>query len=228
MSIKTTRRPNEGCLFISGPQATPFLQGQLTCDVNSCPTLGGYCNIQGRLVSIFHLSKQVWKEVEGYWLICPLDILESTLNTLKKYAVFSKVTFEDITESVDIDTSKTLEQDILAKIPSLSAKTQALFLPHHLNLPQLGAVSFNKGCYLGQEIVARMEYKGKIKKHLAVFEYEPSSDCNLEAGSPIYHNDELVGHIVNLSDKFILACVADEALEAELRAGAEKISLQAR
>jgi hypothetical protein len=33
-------------------------------------------------------------------------------------------------------------------------------------LPELGGVSFTKGCYLGQEIIARMHYLGKIKKHL--------------------------------------------------------------
>jgi folate-binding protein YgfZ len=56
-------------------------------------------------------------------------------------------------------------------IPSIDEKTMNEFLPHSLNLPQLNAVHFKKGCYRGQEIVARMQYKGKIKKHLyrAVF-----------------------------------------------------------
>ena len=85
---KITRRPDQGCLFISGPQAQSFLQGQLSCDVTKCPTLGGYCNTQGRLISIFHLSERPWQEKEGYWLECPLDILESTLHTFKKYVFF--------------------------------------------------------------------------------------------------------------------------------------------
>lgn len=56
--------------------------------------------------------------------------------------------------------------DITAGIPTLYPETEDMILPHHANLPQLQGVSFDKGCYLGQEIIARMHYKGKIKRHL--------------------------------------------------------------
>lgn len=52
-------------------------------------------------------------------------------------------------------------------IPSIYAETTGQFLPHELNLPELGAISFDKGCYTGQEIIARMHYRGKLKTHLA-------------------------------------------------------------
>lgn len=57
--------------------------------------------------------------------------------------------------------------DIEAEIPEVWAETTESYLPHTLNLPALGAVSFNKGCYCGQEIIARMEYRGKSKRHLS-------------------------------------------------------------
>lgn len=56
--------------------------------------------------------------------------------------------------------------DLQAGFPMIYPETIDTFLPHHLNLDNLGALSFNKGCYLGQEIIARMHYKGNIKKHL--------------------------------------------------------------
>lgn len=56
--------------------------------------------------------------------------------------------------------------EIQAGIPAIDLSTAGEFTPHDLNLPQLGAVSFNKGCYTGQEIVARMQYLGKLKNHL--------------------------------------------------------------
>ena len=138
---------------------------------------------------------------------------------------FSKVSFENITHFIEINTNQSLEEwhtlDILSKIPQLSPKTQGLFLPHHLNLPELGAVSFNKGCYLGQEIIARMQYKAKIKKHLAIFECESSDLCTLEPGDAIYKtdspNEEPVGHIVNICNRLILASVLDEAANDTLR-----------
>ena len=54
-------------------------------------------------------------------------------------------------------------QDIQAGLPMVYAATSEKFLPHYLNLPVLGGVSFQKGCYTGQEIIARMQYQGKLK-----------------------------------------------------------------
>lgn len=49
-------------------------------------------------------------------------------------------------------------------IPELYAETLDQFILQHLNLQHLNAVSFNKGCYTGQEIIARMKFLGKLKK----------------------------------------------------------------
>ncbi len=48
----------------------------------------------------------------------------------------------------------------------LDTNLSDLYLPHQLNLDLMGALNFRKGCYTGQEIVARMEYRGKTKKRL--------------------------------------------------------------
>lgn len=53
--------------------------------------------------------------------------------------------------------------DIAATVPTIYPETQALFTPHDIDYPALGGVSFDKGCYTGQEIVARMQYRGKAK-----------------------------------------------------------------
>jgi len=55
---------------------------------------------------------------------------------------------------------------IEAGVPWLTAATSGEFLPQMLNLPALGAVSFDKGCYLGQEVVARAQHRGQVKRHL--------------------------------------------------------------
>src|SRR5690606_29050247 len=54
--------------------------------------------------------------------------------------------------------------DICSLIPTLYPETSELYLPHELNLPELNAVHFNKGCYTGQEVIARMHYRGKLKR----------------------------------------------------------------
>lgn len=59
--------------------------------------------------------------------------------------------------------------DIQAGIPDVSPGTVEAFVPQMLNLDLLGGISFKKGCYTGQEIVARTHYLGKVKRrtHLA-------------------------------------------------------------
>ena len=56
-----------------------------------------------------------------------------------------------------------LLQDIQNGVIWTTANDREKFLPHDVNLPGLGAVSYEKGCYTGQEIVARMHYRGNPK-----------------------------------------------------------------
>jgi len=114
-----------------------------------------------------------------------------------------------------------------------SASTD-LFTPQMLNLqtPAINGVSFTKGCYTGQEIVARLHYKGKLKRHMYLFESPTTDLTNLQVGADLYSHGnpstagKSIGHIIN-SAKFdtrfdpdhnsgdkvlLLACVTDEAI----------------
>ncbi|WP_028240508.1 CAF17-like 4Fe-4S cluster assembly/insertion protein YgfZ [Stutzerimonas azotifigens] len=55
---------------------------------------------------------------------------------------------------------------VRAGIGQVFGSTRELFIPQMINLQALGGVSFKKGCYTGQEIVARMQYLGKLKRRL--------------------------------------------------------------
>ncbi len=93
------------------------------------------------------------------------------------------------------------ECDIQAGIPAIYPETQDQFLPHHLNLVALGAIHFKKGCYLGQEIIARMHYKGKIKKGLYRLHCE-TSDKLPKPGDPILEasssENDSFGNVVSI------------------------------
>lgn len=56
--------------------------------------------------------------------------------------------------------------DIMAGIPSVYPATSELFTPHQLNYQLINGISFKKGCYTGQEVIARMHYLGKLKQHM--------------------------------------------------------------
>lgn len=85
--------------------------------------------------------------------------------------------------------------DIQHNLPAIYPETSEQFLPHQLGLPQLNAVSFNKGCYTGQEIIARMQYRGKLKNHL--YRARVATPLQLIRGADIYLKNSSSGHIVD-------------------------------
>lgn len=68
--------------------------------------------------------------------------------------------------------------DIQAGIPLITEATKEAFIPQMANFDKIGGVSFNKGCYPGQEVVARTKYLGKVKRHL----YRIRTDVAMKAG----------------------------------------------
>ena len=72
--------------------------------------------------------------------------------------------------------------DIQAGIPLITEATKEAFVPQMANFDKIGGVSFHKGCYPGQEIVARTQYLGKIKRHL----YRIHADLPVAAGTSIF------------------------------------------
>src|SRR5690348_4619249 len=72
---------------------------------------------------------------------------------------------------------------IAAGVPWITAVTSDLFVAQTLNFDLLGGVSFTKGCYPGQEIVARMQYLGRLKERLFAF-HADALDAN--AGMRLY------------------------------------------
>lgn len=58
--------------------------------------------------------------------------------------------------------------DVLAGLPQVFAATREHFIPLTLNLDALGGIGFSKGCYTGQEIIARMKYRGHLKQRMQI------------------------------------------------------------
>jgi len=74
--------------------------------------------------------------------------------------------------------------DIQAGLPSIQAETVEEFVPQMLNLELIGGVNFKKGCYPGQEIVARMHYLGKPKRRM--FKLHTDAEQVPAAGDDLY------------------------------------------
>jgi tRNA-modifying protein YgfZ len=61
------------------------------------------------------------------------------------------------------------ELDIIAGLPQVYAATSEEFVAQMLNLDVVGAIAFDKGCYTGQEVIARAHYRGRVKRRLQRF-----------------------------------------------------------
>jgi hypothetical protein len=77
--------------------------------------------------------------------------------------------------------------DIMAGTPVVLPGTVEEFVPQMANLELVGGVSFTKGCYPGQEIVARMHYLGRLKQRM--FRAYVESDRPPQPGNPLYASD---------------------------------------
>jgi folate-binding protein YgfZ len=111
--------------------------------------------------------------------------------------------------------------NIRAKLPFIYNPTIGQFTPHQLNLPDNNGVSFDKGCYTGQEIVARMHYRGKLKQHLhraSLTDYSlPQAMENLYSIKDNQENKTAVGQVVmaaqsDVNQYEILAIINNNAL----------------
>ena len=86
---------------------------------------------------------------------------------------------------------------IQAGIPTIVAATQEAFVPQMANLDLVGGVSFRKGCYPGQEIVARTQYRGILKRRMALAHVAGNAPI---PGQKVYSRafgDQAAGEVVN-------------------------------
>ncbi|HUD42430.1 MAG TPA: folate-binding protein [Dokdonella sp.] len=92
-------------------------------------------------------------------------------------------------ESVDADAfDRWRRADVAAGLPLIDAATRASFTPQALDLERIGAISFGKGCYPGQEIAARLHFRGGNKRCLRAFAF--AADVEAPApGTPIVAAD---------------------------------------
>lgn len=204
-------------LLITGPDASTFLQGQLTCDMTTISdqlSFGAYCDIRGRMLANFMIETVS----DGFRLWLPNGLRDVFIESIQKYAAFSKVKMtlvDDLTPSFETSRLTNIQNNITWLSPETSAK----FTPQMINWEKLGGVSFTKGCFLGQEIVARTQHLGKLKRHLHQF---TAAGSRLPAiGSHILANEATVGIIcdVILSDEtrlIGLAVIEDRALDQAL------------
>ena len=88
---------------------------------------------------------------------------------------------------------------IHAGIPTIVAATQEEFVPQMANFDLIGGVSFRKGCYTGQEIVARTQYRGILKKRMAVAHVDGTAPTPGQSVYSAAFGDQSAGTVANVA-----------------------------
>jgi len=273
-----TKLTSYGVLQISGANATKFLQGAFTCNLDYLADkcgIGARCNIKGRVSAIFYLffADACW------FLIAPKSLLNDLQQDLTKYAQFARVkvtiapdlvifganssslfnkndikqldnayfwrlfdehfllicTQDKAAKLVDLLSRSHQKQDvnawhlsqIRAGIAQIESVHSGKFVPQMLNLPAIDAVSFKKGCYMGQEVVARMQFLGAAKRQMQRFSANclpPIIGTNLTNAS-----DKTIGEVIlsasTINGCEFLAVIEQKAINEDIFLNNQKVIL---
>lgn len=214
-------------LEISGTDAAAFAHAQFSSDVLALPDgqwqWSAWLSPQGRVRAFFHLSRRAADDIvltlrggDAEWLRAELS----------RFVFRAKVQLS-ATTGPTAQTSKL--DDIRAGIPEIDAELHDQFLPQWIGLDRLGAVSVSKGCYPGQEIMARLHFKGGNKRSL----YRIGSANPLTTGATLRDTQtgEEAGSVLQCAradpDRFeALASLIDAKAQAQLRADPQSIAIR--
>ncbi len=173
----------------SGDDALAFLQSQLSADIEALEpggtTLACYCTPRGQVLGLLLVGRR-----EDDLLVAGhAALLPGILRRLGMFVLRSRVVIEPAPQlqvaaldgpayrfadagdgAAEAGTWKATE--LAAGITWLNEASSEKFIPQMLGFETIGAVSFQKGCYPGQEIVARARYLGKVKRGPLIVETE--------------------------------------------------------
>lgn len=171
---------------LTGTDSIKFLQGQLTCNVEKLADktenyqATAISNLKGRIQFALWIKKIAEKENNFQMVLCA-DCMADFIAHIKKFGAFSKIQLTEptaiyptvIDENPTFSTDKNdKNSDDWAKLSIatgnywLTHDMQDKYQPQEMRLHQRGGVDYDKGCYLGQEVIARIYFKSSPKSYL--------------------------------------------------------------
>ena len=201
---------------ISGQDASEFLQGQLTNDLrrldSEAEILAAWCNPKGRVLWFGTLCAID----SGFGLSAPAETAEEIVKRLIKFRFRSKVDFDIVADSGTVDPAFLVQNGY----PFIGSAQMEKFTAHMLNLDLLDTISFDKGCYTGQEVIARTHYKGATKRRTLRFE----SEAAVSAGDKVSDGERDVGEVLNVAGTDLLAVVPIDKADTPLTVNGIKLT----
>lgn len=184
------RIPYLSAAVFEGEEAADFLQSQLTADIAALGpgdgTFACYCTPKGQVLGLWWVQRGN----EGFRVAASAELLPAMLKRLQMFVFRTKVSFRAAPElavagrpgpryafresRVDDENAGNAwkVEEIKNGVCWLGSGSSEKFIPQMLGFDELEAVSFSKGCYPGQEIVARARYLGQVKRKPLIMQIE--------------------------------------------------------
>jgi len=201
---------------VSGQDASEFLQGQLTNDLrrldSEAEILAAWCNPKGRVIWFGTLGASD----SGFALSAPAETAEDIVKQLTRFRFRSKVDFDIAADSGTVDPAFLVQNGY----PFIGRAQSEKFTAHMLNLDLLDTISWDKGCYTGQEVIARTHYKGASKRRTLRFE----SEAPVAASDKVSDGERDVGEVLNVAGTDLLAVVPMDRADAPLTVNGIKLT----
>lgn len=216
---------------LTGSDAGDFLQGYVTCDTSLTSSKAAspmsFPDRQGRVVA----NGWMYGSSEDIALAIHSSTVEILKSHLKLYLQFSKssfdsniqpcgvhgsvgnsgITIEGLQASL-VDEAQTEKEcfGVLVDLnqPLVTSTTSGKYLPQMLNLERSGAISFDKGCYLGQEVIARAQHRGQVKRRMQRFAVRKG---HVQTGDTVVDHLSQRGEVVLASSTHALIVTASSA-----------------
>lgn len=161
-----------------------------------------------------------WREGDILWTtVDDAGVVEACLPAAQASALENRLA----AGATAVEASAYRRHEIDRGIGHVRGQTVGMFLPQMLNYQLTGRISFTKGCYTGQEVVARMHYRGKVKRAMVIAGIESGEP---EPGEALYRDDseQVVGNVVCAETSpdggaRMLVVIALDALAASVRIG---------
>lgn len=238
--------PGRSVLGVTGADAVGFLQGLVTSDVEGlAPGAAGYAALltpQGKILFDFLLQRQE----DGFLIDCAAAQREALIKRLGFYKLRAKVAVaarDDLKVVVADEPAAGLFADprmaalgfrgyLAGDYPEASAYEarriglgiadseadigSGELFPHEANLDQLNGLSFTKGCYVGQEVVSRMEHRGTARNRILPLRLDGTAPAK---GTPILAGAKQIGTILSCAGDHALGLVRLDRLADAAQAG---------
>jgi len=193
-------------IVVEGKDSIDFLQGQISTDVSKQEIeqidRSAICNLKGRVIASF-LCKKISND--QFHLITHQSVVKKLMDTLNKYAVFSKVSINEGCDNMgDYVDDEAWKNSIIDNFdPEIYSENSEKYTPQELGYDKNGRIDYKKGCFTGQEIIARMHYRSPGNFSIARVEID---DPNKSFDQVFTVNDKKVGNIIEyVNGKYLVS-----------------------